>query len=129
MSEYEKQANDFASKYGVKLSVISQRYGQMWNDDKNRYIFKMRLKRNGRQYTFDFGQSIANGNKIPTMYEVLAAMQKYDCGDFEDFCRSCDYDMYENRKETERTYKACCKEYAAMERLFSDCMEELQEIW
>lgn len=126
MSEYTKQANDFANKYGVKLSVLSHRWGVMWNDKQLRCIFKMRLTRNRKTYTFEFGQSIMNGSKEPTMYDVLSCVQKYDCGTFENFC--AEYGYNDDSRTAERTYKACCKEYASMERLFSDCMEELQEI-
>lgn len=126
MNEYEKQANDFAKKYGVKLTELSMRYGSMWGEKQERCIFKMRLSRGRRSYTFDFGQSIMNGSETPTMYDVLACLQKYDCGTFEDFCREFGYD--EDSRRAERTYKAVCREYAAVERLFGDCMDELQEI-
>lgn len=126
MSEYEKQANDFAQKHGVKLKELSMRVGSMWGEKQQRCIFKMRLSRNRRSYTFDFGQSLANGSETPTMYDVLACMQKYDVGSFEDFCHEFGYD--EDSRKAERTYKAVCREYAAMERLFGDVMDELQEI-
>lgn len=126
MNEYEKQAEDFAQKHGVKLKELSMRVGSMWGEKQQRCIFKMRLSRNRRSYTFDFGQSLANGSETPTMYDVLACMQKYDVGSFEDFCREFGYD--EDSRRAGRTYKAVCREYAAMERLFGDIMDELQEI-
>ena len=126
MNEYEKQANDFAKKNGVKLTELSMRYGSMWGEKQERCIFKMRLSRNRKSYTFDFGQSLMAGGQSPTMYEVLACMQKYDVGTFEDFCRCFGYN--EDSRSAERTYKGVCKEYAAMERLFGDVMDELQEI-
>lgn len=86
----------------------------------------MRLSRNRKTYTFDFGQSLADGSKTPTMYDVLACLQKYDLGSFEDFCHEYGYD--EDSRRAERTYKAVCREYAAVERLFGDCMDELQEL-
>lgn len=128
MNEYDQRANDFAKKYGLKLSVLDVRYGEMWGDKQKRYIFKMRLSRKRKSYTFEFGQSIMNGNQEPRMYDVLACVQKYDIGTFEDFCRSYGYD--EDSRSVERTYKACCKEYAAMERLFADCDKEVwDELW
>ena len=74
------------------------------------------------------------GNPIscetPTMYDVLACMQKYELGTFDDFCSEFGYNdlPLSAYTETMKTYKACLAEYNAMERLFSDCMEELQEI-
>lgn len=126
MCEYEKQANDFAKKYGVKLTELSMRVGSMWGEKQQRCIFKMRLSRNRKSYTFDFGQSLVKWNTPPTMYDVLSCVQKYDVESFEDFCRYYGYD--EDSRSADRTYKAVCKEYQAMERLFGDVMEELQEI-
>ena len=41
---YEKQANEFAQKHSVKLSVINMEYRRYFNDDKNRrYVFTLRL--------------------------------------------------------------------------------------
>jgi len=62
----------------------------------------------------------------PTMYDVLTCLTKYDPETFENFCSEYGYD--EDSRTAERTYKAVCKEYEAVDRLFSDVMEELQEI-
>ena len=125
---YEQQANDFAKAHGVKLSVLSAKYGQMpnWNNSTLRWIFKLRLTRGRRRYTFVFGQSVHSDRKKPTMYDVLSCLTKYNPGTFEDFCADYDYDTYSRRAE--RIYKAVCREWKAVERLFGDIIEELQEI-
>ena len=126
MNEYTQQAENFAAKYGVTLEILGCEYKPMWNEKQSRSVFKLRLKRGGKQYTFEFGQWIKDGNTSPDMYSVLACLTKYDVGSFEDFCSEFGYN--EDSRTAERTYKAVCKEFAAVERLFSDCMEELQEI-
>lgn len=127
MSEYTKQANEFAAKHGVKLTVIDTDYRKYFPDDTQaRTVFKLRLQRGKKQYTFNFGQSIAAGSEEPTMYDVLACMTKYDVGSFEDFCGEFGYDT--DSRTAERIYGAVCKEYAAIERLFGDVLDELQEI-
>ena len=126
MNNYTQQAENFAAKYGVTLEILGCEYKPMWNETQKRSVFKLRLKRAGKQYTFEFGQSIAGGSTSPDMYSVLACLTKYDVGSFEDFCSEFGYN--EDSRTTERTYKAVCKEFAAVGRLFSDCMEELQEI-
>lgn len=127
VDDYQGQANKFAKDHGVKLTVKSVEYRPYFPKDKeSRYVFKMQLKRAGKQYTFNFGQSIAVGDKEPTMYDVLASIQKYDVGSFENFCG--DFGYNQDSRTAERTYKAVCKEFENVEKLFGDVIEELQEI-
>jgi hypothetical protein len=128
MTNYEKQAVKFAQKHGVKLFFIGDpQYKKHFADDKEcRYVFKCRLSRAGKSYTFDFGQSIQSGAEKPSIYDILTCLQKYDVGDFENFCSEFGYDT--DSRKAEGIYKAVCKEFEAVERLFSDVIEELQEI-
>ena len=126
MTTYEKQAIRFAAKTGTKLAILSSDYKPMWNEKQSRYVFKCKLSRKGKSYTFEFGQSLAEGSEEPTMYDVLACMTKHDVGSFEDFCSEFGYS--EDSRTAERTYKAVCKEFAAVERLFSDVIDQLHEI-
>jgi len=130
--DYQKQAQDFAKKHGVKLTVLSKDYKRRYfaRDKESRWVFHLNLSRNGKSYTFDFGQSIAKGNTEPTMYDVLACLTKYDVGSFDDFCSEFGYNELplSAYKATKKTYKAVCKEFEAVERLFGDVIEELQEI-
>jgi hypothetical protein len=130
-NEYDNQAQNFAKKFNVKLSVIgSPKYGRYFSNDKDsRYIFKLKLQRNNESYIFTFGQSIAAGSKKPTLYDVLACLTKYDPESFENFCNSYGYESTgANKYRNEYIYKNVCKEWDAVNRLFSDCLEELQEI-
>lgn len=126
-TDYQKQAADFAKKHGITLTINGQEYKRHWDDDKqSRWVFNCTLKRKGKQYTFDFGQSTAAGDEKPTMYDVLTCIEKYDHPTFEDFCGDYGYDT--DSRKAERTFKAVQKEYKAVERLFGDIMDELQEI-
>lgn len=128
MKNYEADANAFAKKHGIKLTVVGEPEYKIHfiGDKQSRYVFKLRLRRGKNSYTFDFGQSIAMGAEEPTMYDVLACLTKYDPEDFENFCSNYGYDT--DSLTALRTYKAVVKEYEAMERLFSDIMDELREI-
>ena len=128
MNDYTKQANNFANKFGVKLSVIGEpEYRKYFaNDKKQRFVFKLRLTRNKKQYTFTFGQSISEGSNKPNLYQCLTCLTKYDPYSFEDFCSEYGYDN--DSRSAEKVYNAVCKEYAAVERLFGDCLDELSEI-
>ena len=127
MSTYEKQAEQTAKNLGIKLTVKSKEHKDYWNDATKRWVFKLRLSRGRKSYTFDFGQSIAAGDKEPTMYDVLTCLQKYEIGTFEEFCGDFGYD--EDSRSAEKTYKAVSKEYEAMSRMFTESeLEQLQEI-
>lgn len=116
---YLQQANEFAKKHNVSMKINSVNYGKHFADDKeSRYIFNITLSRKGKRYTFNFGQSLASGSEEPTMYDILTCLEKYESIDFEDFCSNYGY----------KTYKAVDREYKAVNRLFGDVMEELQEI-
>ena len=124
-TDYEKQAIDFANKFGIKLAILGSEYKPMWGEQTKRTVFKLRLSRNRKSYTFEFGQSIAQGNNEPSMYDILACLTKYDPESFYDFCASYGYDTDSRSK---RIYKAVCEEYNAVERLFGDILDELSEI-
>lgn len=60
--------------------------------------------------------------KEPTLYGVLSCLQKYDVGDFEEFCDMFGYDN--DSRQTEKTYKAVVKEYEGLSNMFNE--DELQ---
>lgn len=62
----------------------------------------------------------------PSMYDVLTCLTKYDPEGFEDFCSNFGYDT--DSRGAERTYNAVVEEWANVEILFGDILEELQEI-
>lgn len=133
MHNYQEQANNFAKKHGITLKVLAHpEYKKYFSDDKEgRYVFKMNIcrKQEGqptKQYTFTFGQSINAGNEVPTMYDVLTCFTKYDPEDFDNFCSEYGYDN--DSRKAEKIYKDVCEEWTAVERIFSDILDELREI-
>ena len=60
------------------------------------------------------------------MYDILSCLTKYDPETLENFCAEFGYDI--NSRDSKKTYNAVCKEYKAVEILFGDIMDELQEI-
>lgn len=64
---------------------------------------------------------------IPSAYDVLACLIKYDPGTFEEFC--CEFGYNEDSRTAERIYVAVIKEYKQLERIFTaEQIEELREI-
>ena len=119
-NQYNKACNLLAKEFNIKLNVLGVEYRSHTFDKKGvrRHVFKLQLKRGRKSYTFEFGQSLQSGAEEPTLYDVLACLQKYDVGTFEDFCNMFGYDDYDTASK--RTYKAVVKEFEAMERLFND---------
>jgi hypothetical protein len=131
-TDYNKQAKDFLKETGTTFRCKFKGYGQHFDSDKkdhaSRNIYRINLKRDGKSYNFDFGQSMAGTakNEIPTAYDVLACIQKYDVGNFEDFCADFGYDT--DSRKAKKTYHAVLKEFQNVNYLFSDVIEKLQEI-
>ena len=71
-----------------------------------------------------------NNNKNCSAYDVLACLQKYDVGTFEDFVSEYGYEveLHDDYIKTRNTYKAVVKEYKDVQRVFSDCLDGLREI-
>lgn len=69
---------------------------------------------------WDFG-------KVPDSYDVLACLQKYDIGSFENFCEEFGY-VNDSRK-AEKIYNAVVDEWKNVQILWNDKeIEELQQI-
>lgn len=133
MSEYEKQANDFLKEVNGEVKVKFLRYGKHFADEadetESRDIYQFKIKRRGKSYTGNFGQSIAKTetNEFPTAYDILACLTTSDPGTLKEFCQEFDYDTDSIRAN--KIYRACVKEWAGVERVFGDVIEKLQEIW
>ncbi len=134
MNKYISTAKNFLKSCNAKMSITFKRYGKHFEDDKDyRNIYTVKIDRNGKSFSFQFGDSVMNtqnGNR-PTCYDVLACLQKYDVGSFENFCDEYGYtiDCYEDKKRITKIYRAVAKEFDKVTRIFGDVMDELQEIY
>ena len=156
-SQYNDAVNLVAESFNLSFKAEFLRNDFHFVGDKDkRDIYKITLSRGNRKYSFEFGQSIARSGfyasygrqkyelprekmnlknhelKIvkpiaPTLYDVLACLQKYDVGTFEDFCSEFGYET--DSRNAKKTYKAVVKEYNKMCSLFNnDELEVLTEI-
>ena len=133
---------DYRNFYNITLATIK---GSMsfvfWDSIHNTEISKMTVeeyakKRFKCQYEYlTYGDKVKASKElkekkaaaIPSAYDVLACMTKYDPGTFKEFCSEFGYD--EDSKTAERIYIAVINEYKQIERIFTpEQMEELQEI-
>lgn len=138
ISTYDKQALDFLNATNTAISFKYKTFDFHFEGDKQRRaIWRVTIKNKLSSYTFDFGNSINAGKEQPTAYSVLACLQKSDVGDYEEFCSEFGYDKYIESEKTgayiqnrlaRKIYNAVCREYAAVCDLWSDELEQLQEI-
>lgn len=152
MDEYIKQATEFLQKTHaeMKIEYVGLAVNKEWKEKEKRCLYEITLISPRGSMVFDFWDSIRNteirtmpfdaynvqANKelaakkkaaVPSVYDVLACLQKYDPGTFEDFCSDYGYD--EDSRTAERIYFAVQKEYTQLARLFTpEQMEELAEI-
>ena len=147
--EMEEQVSDFLEKTNTKFEAVFLGNFPYFEEDKeSRDVYQITLSRNGKTYTFRFGQSIANSGEFykrnpygktiydhelirrsrikPTAYGVLACVQKHDIGAFSDFCSDFGYDQ--DSRKAEKLYFRVQEEFKNIYQLFSDVMEEVQEI-
>lgn len=152
-TDYEKQGTDFLAKHETEMTVKFLYNGPYFEDEKeSRDVYEVTLKRGTSDYTFKFGQSIANsgltvkrnprgrtvydheevrrkgGRIVPSAYDILSALTKNDPGTFKDFCSDFGYDT--DSRRAEKIYFAVQEEYSAIAKMFTaaerDEMSEIQ---
>lgn len=125
ISSYEQQALDFMKSTKTKLTTHYKEHAAYFPQDKtSRDIYKCTLFTSLGQYTFTFGQSIINSGIHPTAYDVLSAIEKNDPEDFDNFCGNYGYDT--DSRTAERAYKAVCKQWKAISRIYS--AEQIEQL-
>lgn len=127
-NEYDEMVQDFLDKHNttVTFELIGQRVPSWGGKPVNAYWFT--IERNGMEYSNTFYDSVYNTQKgiEPTPYSLLSCLQKYEVGTYHEFCNEFGYNPYD--AESEKIYTAVVHEEINVQRLFGDCMEELQEI-
>jgi hypothetical protein len=132
MSEYEKQANDFLKRHGIKFKFTYIDFATYFEGDREqRNIYRLALTRKDSRirYSTRFGASIhMTQNRIdPTSYDLLTCITKNDPGSFEDFCSEYGYDT--DSRSAMRTYHKVKRDWMKVEKFFSqDELNELDKI-
>lgn len=118
--------------------VFSQSINDSWKyrDANGRYLFKFspglpcklnqkHWPKTSEQYCVGY-YTLTPTKTPPTPYDVLACLTKSDPGTFKDFC--ADFGYNDDSIKALETYRAVQAEWQEVERLFGDCLEELEEI-
>ena len=134
-SDYEQQAMDFLKDTNttMKIERIDHRTDGLCFNHGIHFDYEITLKRNSKNWKFQFCDSVNNyrKNELPTAYDILACLQKYEVEeDILDFCAEFGYETEtrEERENVKRIHKACLKEYKNVMRLFEDVIDDLEEI-
>lgn len=132
MSEYTIKAEEFLKKNNIRflVSYIGENLPDWDNNCHSEYLVKFYNRNTRKSMTVHFFQSLRNAGSEPSAYDVLSCLQKYEVGNNADFVSEFGYSVnsWEDVKKIEKTYKAVCREYKNVLRVFGDCMEELIEI-
>ena len=138
MNEYLNQAKNFLEECGATMTIAycCKDINKNWNDIEARNTYRVRISTPNGTMSVKFWDSInntRNGNR-PNEYDILACLQKYDVGSFEDFASEFGYDISEaeERRKVKRIYASVCEEYKKIGRCFTEeqieKMREIQQI-
>ena len=123
MNSYEQQANSWAEKWGVTMAARHIGHMRYFPDDRDtRDVYEITLLRGDRRMVVNFGQSLLESaysprfsdgpywrklkqkktcpptrTHAPTMYDVIACIQKTNPGSLDEFCSDFGYDTDSNR--------------------------------
>lgn len=133
LSEYDKQAQAFLDKYGLKITITYlDNKSPNWdeeNSNHNHYRVTIRREKASKErFVFQFWDSIANSEKgeKPTAYDVLSCIASettvYDS--FEEFCDEFGYD-HDSRK-AEQSWKGYNKSSRKLNNFLTE--EELDSL-
>ena len=134
--DYIKQALDFLRKTKSTLELEYVRTDfPTWDKEQKHDIYKFTLKRGERKYRGEFTTSIVETKRgvrrNPSAYDLLAGMQKYEVGTFENFCDEFGYNdqPLSHYNKVMEIYDAVKTEYFALTSLYNDReMDLLKEI-
>jgi hypothetical protein len=133
MSEYVKQAKDFLASCNatMKITFLGKDTNRMWGESILRNTYRATIKTPLGTMWVKFWDSLNNtkNRKEPTEYDILACLQKYDVGSFENFISEFGYETEEpeDMRRVKRIYEAVCNEYEKVCRCFTE--EQIEVMW
>ena len=118
----------------MQITYDSFQRNPLWNETFNREKYLVIIATPQGKTSFFFWNSVYNHtNRIkPNEYDILACLEKYDVGTFNDFISEFGYNIndYRDKQRVKRIYNAVCKEYENLCRIFTpNQMKMLREIY
>lgn len=123
----EKELNKYFEKYSFEFSIISRDYKTHFRDDKKkRWVFTVKFTNGDKSTVFDFGQSYAAGDKLPSMFDILSVCQLRPIGSFNDFC--IDFGYNNSDKQDLDLYHKVLIQYNELVWVFGDYLNDIISI-
>jgi len=126
--DYKRLTQDFLQRTGTKITAEYQtsRIVPYFSDNIPRNIYKIIIERDGKKWIFSYTQALkCSDGQIPTPYQVLAHLTKYDVGTYSDFCSIFGY---ERGWYSHNIYNDVVREYKNVIWMFGDVIDELRKI-
>ena len=123
---YNEAAQLFCNETDTKIYTYfkGQEVNKLWKENFSRPKYTVIIKRRDKKFQITFWSGV--NNREITKYDILTALQKYNCFDYDTFCS--DYGLEEYNKQSRKVWKLSYREYENVLNLFSDVMDELREI-
>ena len=123
---YNEAAQLFCNETDTKIYTYFKGWevNKLWKENFSRPKYTVIIKRENKQFSITFWNGV--NNREITKYDILTALQKYNCFDYDTFCS--DYGLEEYNKQSRKVWKLSYREYENVLNLFSDVMDELREI-
>lgn len=123
---YNEAAQLFCNETDTKIYTYFKGWevNKLWKENFSRPKYTVIIKRRDKKFQITFWSGV--NNREITKYEILTALQKYNCFDYDTFCS--DYGLEEYNKQSRKVWKLSYREYENVLNLFSDVMDELREI-
>ena len=123
---YNEAAQLFCNETDTKIYTYFKGWevNKLWKENFSRPKYTVIIKRRDKKFQITFW--IGVNNREITKYDILTALQKYNCFDYDTCCS--DYGLEEYNKQSRKVWKLSYREYENVLNLFSDVMDELREI-
>ena len=123
---YNEAAQLFCNETDTKIYPYFKGWevNKLWKENFSRPKYTVIIKRRDKKFQITFWSGV--NNREITKYDILTALQKYNCFDYDTFCS--DYGLEEYNKQSRKVWKLSYREYENVLNLFSDVMDELREI-
>lgn len=130
MNDYVRQAKDFLASCNATMEI---KYAGLkipnW-DHRQHATYHCLIETPKGEMGVLFYASLVDTQKcqVPTEYDILACLQKYEVGDLEDFILEFGYEIKQrgDLKRIQDTYNAVVREYQDVCRCFTE--EQIQEL-